>query len=96
MSQQSPKASVDPLKVEEKPNPEAPMTDAKKPEPNKEEAKKADGPANDSANTKDVVGDSAQKEEHKETPPQPQPQPAPAPPQNEEVALEAQMSKQET
>lgn len=84
MSQQSPKATVDPHKVEEAP----------KAEPHKDEAKKADGPhaADDAAHPKDAVGESAHKEDHKDAPPQP----APAQPHTEEHALEAQMSKQET
>ena len=92
MSQQSPKASVDPLKVEQ-PHPEAP-----KPEVHMEEEPHKDGakPADNAAHPKDVVGDSAHKEEpKKEVPAQPVPaQPAPA--QNEEGQLEAQMKKQET
>ncbi len=92
MSQQSPKASVDPVKVEQ-PNPEAP-----KPEVNKAEEPQKDGPkpADNNVQSKDVVGDSANKEEPKKEV-QAQPVPAqPAPVQNEEGVLEAQMKKQET
>ena len=92
MSQQSPKASVDPVKVEQ-PHPEAP-----KPEVNKAEELQKDGPkpADNNAQPKDVVGDSANKEDpKKEVPAQPVPA-QPAPVQNEEGVLEAQMKKQET
>ena len=67
MSQQSPQKSVDPLKVE----PEAP-----KAEPHKEEEPQKDGTnaADNGAQPKDVVGDSAQKDEpKKEAPAQPAP-----------------------
>ena len=70
MSQQSPQKSVDPLKVEQ-PHPEAP-----KAEPHKEEEPHKDGPnaADNGAHPKDVVGDSAHKDEpKKEVPAQPAP-----------------------
>lgn len=91
MSQQSPKANVDPHKVEQ-PHPEAP-----KPEAHKAEEQKAEAPHKEEAHAadthpKDVIGDSAHKEEHKEVPPAQQP----APVHNEEGVLEAQMKKQET
>lgn len=78
MSQQSPKANVDPHKVEQQPHPEAP-----KAEVHKTEEPHKDGPPAADTHPKDVVGDSAHKEEHKEAPVQP------APAHNEEGVLEA-------
>ncbi len=87
MSQESPKATVNPPKVEDKPqNPEPPKPDVKNPDPPKED-KNAE--PTDSADPKDVVGEPVPK---KDAPPLP----APAPPNNEEGVLEAQMTKQET